>query len=437
VGLPGIGPLAGVCFGRVITSQAPTNHAFNWGMVLAHELAHVFAIELSRSRVPRWFTEGLSELETMRARPEWTRHDDVALWGALRAGKLPTLVDLSTAFVHARDTDAALRAYAQSAVALEFLERRFGFAKIREALAAYGRGERGAGVLERLAGMPADALERQFRDDLRRRLARYEGQFLPTQLLAPPRDVLDRRDAATIAEVETGLAALASGDRQSAEEALGRAQAAAGKDPRPDVAAATLFLSGELALAVRQAEPAIAAFEKLLAIDGHDGYDVRVRLALAEIHRKNSSAAERHLRRAIAFDPARVEPRALLVELYGEARREGDKLTEMDAALALEPQSAKLAKELVLGLGKAGRTGRVVEVAPIAIFIDPADSDLHAAYGRALAATGKAAAAADAFEHALLFQPADPGELHQALAGIYAKLGDPKKAEAHRNARAP
>ena len=79
VGLPAIG-VAGVCFGRVITSQAPTNHAFNWGMVLAHELAHVFAIELSRSRVPRWFTEGLSEVETARLRPEWTRHDDTALY---------------------------------------------------------------------------------------------------------------------------------------------------------------------------------------------------------------------------------------------------------------------------------------------------------------------------------------------------------------------
>ena len=78
VGLPDIG-VAGVCFGRVITALSPTNHAFNWGMVLAHELAHVFAIQLSRSRVPRWFTEGLSEVETMRARPEWARHDDVAL----------------------------------------------------------------------------------------------------------------------------------------------------------------------------------------------------------------------------------------------------------------------------------------------------------------------------------------------------------------------
>jgi hypothetical protein len=54
-------------------------------MVLTHELAHVFAIQLSRSRVPRWFTEGLSEVETARLRPEWTRHDDAALYARFAA----------------------------------------------------------------------------------------------------------------------------------------------------------------------------------------------------------------------------------------------------------------------------------------------------------------------------------------------------------------
>lgn len=433
VGLPSIG-VAGVCFGRVITSQAPTNHAFNWGMVLAHELAHVFAIQISRSRVPRWFTEGLSELETMRARPEWNRHDDVALWGALRTGKLPTLVDLSMAFTRARDNDSALRAYAHAATAMEFLERRFGFAKIREALVAYGRGERGAPVLERLSGMPADELERQFRDDLRRRFTRYDGQFLPTQTLVTTREPPDRRAAPVLSDVEAGLAALASGDGKGALAALERAQGAAGKEASAQVTAAILFLTGELALASREAEPAVAAFERLLAMGEHDGYDLRVRLALAEIHRKNPGAAEQHLRRAIAFDPTRVEPHALLVELYTDEHREADKLAEMDAALALEPQSAKLSKELVLGLGRAQRMSRVVDVAPIAIFIDPADPDLHAALGRALAATGKPAAAAAAFEEALLFHGADEAEIHRTLAGLYRTLGDAKKAEAHRAA---
>ena len=58
-GLPDVAAL-GVCFGQVITAMSPANGDINWGMVLWHELGHVFAIQLSNSRVPRWFTEGLS-----------------------------------------------------------------------------------------------------------------------------------------------------------------------------------------------------------------------------------------------------------------------------------------------------------------------------------------------------------------------------------------
>jgi cellulose synthase operon protein C len=59
VGLPNLGAL-GVCFGQVITAMSPSAGDLNWGMVLWHELGHVFAIQLSDSRVPRCFTEGLS-----------------------------------------------------------------------------------------------------------------------------------------------------------------------------------------------------------------------------------------------------------------------------------------------------------------------------------------------------------------------------------------
>ena len=208
VGLPAIG-VSGVCFGRIITSQAPTNRAFNWGMVLTHELAHVFAIELSHQRVPRWFTEGLSEVETARVRPEWIRHDDVPLYGALKRGDLPPLADLSNAFVNARNGDDATRAYAQAALAVEFLERRFGFAAIRNALAAYGRGERGAAVLEKVTGMPASALDAAFRADLSQKLVRYDAQYLPTESLreTPAATAHGAHD-----EAARGIAALAAGD---------------------------------------------------------------------------------------------------------------------------------------------------------------------------------------------------------------------------------
>jgi uncharacterized protein HemY len=72
------------------------------------------------------------------------------------------------------------------------------------------------------------------------------------------------------------------------------------------------------------------------------------------------------------------------------------------------------------------------ELGKMALFIDPDDPDLHAAVGRALAAQDKPAPAARALEQALLFGPADPRPLHRALADLYDKLGDPRKAATHR-----
>jgi tetratricopeptide (TPR) repeat protein len=430
VGLPAIG-VSGVCFGRIVTSQAPTNHAFNWGMVLTHELAHVFAIELSRQRVPRWFTEGLSEVETARVRPEWTRHDDVPLHGALKRGDLPSLADLSNAFVNARNGDDATRAYAQAALAVDFLERRFGFPALRNALVAYGQGERGGAVLAKITGMSTAALDAAFRADLAEKLARYDGQYLPTESL---RGTPAATAGAAHDEAARGMAALRAGDLEGARRALERARAL----PRPslDGQADTLFLAAEIALARRDADAAIAALRGLLSLgpSPRDGYDVQVRLGLAEIHRKDLLAAEAHLRHAVDFVPNRVEPRALLAELYGDQQRTPDRLAALEGALRLDPMNDAVAKEVVLGEARAGHPARVIEYGPIAIFIDPADADLHAALGRALAATGKGAAAAVAFEHALAFQPADPTALHLTLASLYDTLGERSRAAAHRDA---
>ena len=87
-GLPNLG-VQGVCFGKVITSISPAGGPFNWGQIDWHELAHVFHIQLSNNHVPRWFTEGLAEYETLIARPEWKREMDHYLWAALQDDQLP------------------------------------------------------------------------------------------------------------------------------------------------------------------------------------------------------------------------------------------------------------------------------------------------------------------------------------------------------------
>ncbi|MES1209359.1 MAG: hypothetical protein ABUS79_25760, partial [Pseudomonadota bacterium] len=272
VGLPGIGVDA-VCFGRVITSQSPANGVLNWGMVLAHELAHVFAIELSRSRVPRWFTEGLSELETMRARAEWRRHADRELWGAAWRGDLSTLSSLSNAFVRARSSEEATRAYAEAAAALDYLDRTFGFPRIRDALIAFGRGRRGLEVVAAATGVSVDALETGFRADLAARTAAFDRQYLPGETLRPPGGPRGAGAPPAVPgvradfEARQGLAALRAGDTGAAARALDRARAIPTGANRRAVA----FLEGELALARRRADEAHAAFSKLLTADAQAG----------------------------------------------------------------------------------------------------------------------------------------------------------------------
>ena len=71
VGLPGMIGALGACFGRVVTLDSPRARPgeFQWEATLWHELAHVITLQMSKQRVPRWLTEGISVYEETLARP--------------------------------------------------------------------------------------------------------------------------------------------------------------------------------------------------------------------------------------------------------------------------------------------------------------------------------------------------------------------------------
>ena len=76
LGLPGMIGALGACFGHVVTMDSPTARppgSFSWEATLWHELTHVVTIQMTKQRVPRWLTEGISVYEEGRQRPEWGR----------------------------------------------------------------------------------------------------------------------------------------------------------------------------------------------------------------------------------------------------------------------------------------------------------------------------------------------------------------------------
>ena len=87
-GLPGMVGALGASFGSVVTQDSPRARppgAFNWQATMWHELAHVFTLQLSNQRVPRWVTEGISVYEEGLADPAWARDSELGFAQACTA----------------------------------------------------------------------------------------------------------------------------------------------------------------------------------------------------------------------------------------------------------------------------------------------------------------------------------------------------------------
>ncbi|MCC6554084.1 MAG: tetratricopeptide repeat protein, partial [Polyangiaceae bacterium] len=224
-GLPNVG-IQGVCFGQTLAAMSPAAGEFNWGNVLWHELGHVFAIQLSKNHVPRWFTEGLSEYETIIRRPEWQREEDPALFAALKGGRIPAVEGFNRAFTHVDDVADVTMAYFAASQILVYMAQDFGFPKVVSMLPRWGAGERTPDVVKGALGVTPEELDRRYRAWLKPRLARYEKQYVP-DLHAPPLD--DARKAVRAAPkdgkklVELALALFQDGQEQEAEAVLGEA----------------------------------------------------------------------------------------------------------------------------------------------------------------------------------------------------------------------
>ncbi|CAN0217869.1 unnamed protein product, partial [Laminaria digitata] len=169
VGLPHISP-HGICFGRVVTVRSPSDGNFNWRQVVWHELAHVYHLQLSKSRVPRWFTEGLAEYETNVWDASWQRHHDRELAIKVFAGDIPSVMELDFGFTHARSQVEILRAYHLASLAIHFIAETWGFDKIVAMLKGWAEHNDTEKVLALVLETDVPEFDRKFARWLERRL---------------------------------------------------------------------------------------------------------------------------------------------------------------------------------------------------------------------------------------------------------------------------
>jgi tetratricopeptide (TPR) repeat protein len=419
--------IQGVCFGRTLAAMSPKNERFNIGMTLWHELAHVFHIQLSKSHVPRWFTEGLAEYETLIERPEWRREYDSDLFQALEHGSLPSVADMNRSFSHAEDMQDMATAYYASTQVVGYIVEKWGMPKVRRMLELWGDGKTTKAVLVEALGVPPEEIDRGFRAALAQRLSRYRGQLMPPNR---PADVKVAEKVAAAApgdaekQAELALARMGTGEEKLAKAALDRALAL---DPKQGLA---LWLRLQVAKTGNDRAGAKKAVDALIAA-GHDGYSVRIALAEASSSKDEQRAA---LQAAHEFDPLQSAPLRRLAELAKDAHDVDGELKALRGLVVLEENDGDSYRRLLALLIQRKELEEARRIGEAGVYVDAESVETHRLYGEALLASGMRSEALFEFESAVRCAggPAELSSVHARLAELLEASGDKAGAASHR-----
>ncbi len=392
LGLPGMIGALGACFGRVVTLDSPKARPpgeFLWEATLWHELGHVITLQMSKQRVPRWLTEGISEYEERHAHREWARQMDFTYASLLNRGETIKLKDLNAAF---QDPKLISIAYYQGSLVVDHLIATFGQSGLNKLVSAYGRGldtetalkevlntdfdqlqigfdqytERVFGSLQKALTVPKDVQLSRAPIDALRTLASENPRSYPVQLAygAALRKAGSTDEAMQVFERAAGLAPGAIGNdsphAQMAEIALET------KDRTRAIAELTAFLDADfenveaahhLAALLREAGVTDAAklrpvYDRIVALDPFDA-EARSALGHLALQRNDAEFAAREFRTVIALKP--VDPAVAhtdLAESYFKAGKRADAKRQALAALEIAPTYER-AQDLLLKLTEA------------------------------------------------------------------------------------
>lgn len=360
MGLPGLEFALGACFGRVITMDSPMTMRvseaqpdFNWQATLWHEIAHVFTLQASDYKVPRWLTEGISVFEEHRYNKAWGREQALDFARALATKRTFGVKGLPNAFQRPQDLSMA---YFEASLLTEYLVTLNGDEGLRALLSAYAAGAKDPEAFAKAFGKTVDEVHTSF------------AAFVDTQYGELARAMADAPGAATSIEDLTALAAkqpgsflvqwsLGSalyerGDLDAAKVALERAAALAPM-AQGDTSPRALLA----AIADKQGDDARARNElrQLLTWD-HDNV-VAARRLVTSARTAGDKDSEIFALRVIAeVDPFDASAHAYLGKLALERKEYAPALVELLAALALGPPNLAEAHadvaEAYLGLGR-------------------------------------------------------------------------------------
>jgi len=387
IGLPGFIGALGACFGRVVTLDSPNAREpgeFHWGETLWHEIAHVITLQLSKNRLPRWLSEGISVWEERRARPEWGREMDMSFAQAINEDKVLKLKVLNEGF---SDPRLISLSYYQASLVVDHIVDTYGEPKLRDLIRSYGEGLETEAAVKESLGVSLDQLQEGFDarlekqyatlrkslqtpkveskptpDDLKKLAETNPESFAVQMLLAVAlHQAKDPKGAIQALERAAKLAPTATGDNNPNK--MIAAIAGEMKDEPRQIQALDALLKvdasdvesarqlAKLLDSVKDDRRSEEAYRRVIGIDPFDR-DAQTAYGRLALKRKDNDAAVRAFRAALARNPPdRAQAHVDLAEAYVSAGQAAEAKKEILAALEIAPSFEK-AQDLLLKIAQ-------------------------------------------------------------------------------------
>lgn len=386
-GMPGNPGYLGVSFGSVVTATSPASHprhSVNWQTVLWHEFCHVVTLQLTRNKMPRWLSEGISVYEERQADPAWGERITPRYREMTLSDDLKPISKLSAAFLAPQSEMHLQFAYYESSLVVEFIVQRYGLERLKEILRDLGEGvEMNQALAKRT--VPMEQLEKEFAD-----FAQEKARNLAPGLDWEKPAGLERGAASRLALREPKSGGTNSPDLDVAEAPAGMGN----RSGDPGTNFWLLVQRAEDLVESKKWAEAKAPLEKLVKLyPEFIGPDSAYRL-LAEAHRE-----------------------------LGETNAERQVLTEF----AARDDSALEAYRRLMELGAAAKDWtEVAKNAQRYLAVDPLVPLPYKYLGQAADELGDTRNGIMAYRAMLALDPADPAEVHFKLAKLLQKAGNPE-----------
>ena len=328
----------GVCFGRVITANSPASGTgtASWEATLWHEFCHVITLGLTKNKMPRWLSEGISVFEELQHDPNWGQHLTPVYREMILGKELTPVSELSGAFMKAKNGQQIQFAYFQSALVVEFLVKRFGFDALKKILNDLGTGTAINAALSKHTA-PIETLDKEFAEHARAMAKAYAPELDWTKPkakdpLAP--DVLADLNPKNYYVLKAKSLRLIR--EKKFEEALEPLLTLRKFFPRATGDDGALALLATAYRSLKQPDKEREVLEARAAIEV-DAYDTFSRLMQLAVERKDWTEVARQGERALAVNPLRPETRRLIGQAYGELKQPLRASEEWQAVLAMNP----------------------------------------------------------------------------------------------------